>query len=104
MMKNHHLAKAIAEVSWSETVRQLEYKATKYGRTVVKVDRYFASSKTCSHCGSKKTDLNLSDRTFICPECGFSLDRDLNAAINIEKEGLRILTNSRSVALQIYAY
>ena len=83
MMKNKHLAEAIAKQKFYEFKRQIKYKAEMYGIKVVEVDRFYASSKTCSHCGHIKKDLKLSDRTYICPVCGARLDRDLNAAINL---------------------
>ncbi len=87
MLKNHHLAQAIADVGFGEFRRQLEYKATWYGCRVVVADRWFASSKTCSGCGWKDERLTLADRTFRCqhPICGLVLDRDRNAAINLSK-------------------
>lgn len=88
MMKNHKLAQAISDVSWSEFVRQLQYKCEWNGRQLVKVDRFFPSSKMCSVCGSL-TELDLSIRKWTC-SCGAMHDRDTNAAINIQKEGLRI--------------
>jgi len=83
MMKNKHLAEAIAKQKFYEFKRQIKYKAEMYGIKVVEVGRFYASSKTCSHCGHIKKDLKLSDRTYICPVCGTKLDRDLNAAINL---------------------
>ena len=83
MMKNRSLTMAIAEQKWFEFKRQIKYKAEEYGIEVVEVDRFYASSKTCSHCGHIKTDLKLSDRTYRCSECGLVIDRDLNAAINL---------------------
>ena len=83
MVKNHCLAKAILDCAWGELRRQLEYKAIQHGVEVVTVDRWFPSSKTCSNCGCIKDDLTLSDRTFTCADCGFELDRDLNAARNL---------------------
>lgn len=82
MMKNRHLSKAIAQQKLYEFRRQLEYKTQKYGIELVLADRWFSSSKTCSCCGAIKSDLKLKDRTFKC-DCGFVLDRDLNAAINL---------------------
>ena len=89
MIKNHCLAESISECSWYEFVRQLEYKANWYGRTVIKIDRFFPSSKTCSNCGCVKDKLLLSQRTYHCNECGFTIDRDLNASINILNVGLK---------------
>jgi putative transposase len=83
MLRNHSLAKHISDAAWGEFVRQLEYKATWYGSTVVKADRFFPSSKTCSSCGAVKAKLPLEIRTYHCETCGLTLDRDLNAAINL---------------------
>ena len=91
MLANHKLAKCIQDVSFSEFVRVLEYKCNKYGRTLVRVDRFYPSSKTCSHCGHVNKNLTLSDREWVCPECGALIDRDYNAAVNILNEGLRII-------------
>lgn len=82
MMKNKHLAKSIAAQKLYEFKRQMKYKCEKYGIKFVEADRWFASSKTCSCCGKIKSDLKLKDRVFIC-ECGFKMDRDLNASINL---------------------
>lgn len=92
MMKNHCLADSISECSWFEFVRQLEYKANWYGRTIVKIDRFFPSSKTCSNCGYIKETMTLSERKWICPKCGSELDRDINASKNILKQGLNSLS------------
>jgi len=89
MMKNHHLAGAIQDASWSEFKRQLLYKAEWQGKNILQVDTFFPSSKTCGHCGHKNNDLKLSDREWICPHCGQLLDRDLNAALNIKNECIR---------------
>ena len=83
MIKNHKLAKSISDASFSEIRRQLEYKCKWYGKELIIINRFFPSSKTCSGCGSVKFDLKLSDRQYTCEECGLSIDRDLNASINI---------------------
>lgn len=88
MMKNHCLAKSIADVSLSELVRMIKYKAEWYGRTVLQVDRWFPSSKTCYNCNYVKQDLTLDDREWVCPRCEVKHDRDLNAARNIRKQGI----------------
>ena len=92
MVKNHNLAKSISDVSWSKFVEFLKYKASWYGRTLVQIDTFFPSSKTCSSCGNIKKDLTLNNREYICSSCGMVLDRDYNAALNILREGLRILS------------
>ncbi len=90
MVKNHKLAKAISDVGWGEFVRQLEYKANWYGRTLVKVDKFYPSSKRCSACGHILDALALDIRVWTCPECGVIHDRDSNAARNVLAAGLAV--------------
>jgi putative transposase len=85
MMANRKLAKAIQDMGFYEFRRQLDYKTKLYGSELVIVDRWFPSSKTCSRCGKKKETLSLSERVFDCDHCGLQIDRDLNAAINLQK-------------------
>ena len=85
MMKNKHLSKAVGQQGFYEIRRQLEYKCEEKGIELVVADRFYPSSKTCSKCGHIKTDLKLSDRTYKCPKCGYEIDRDLNASINLAK-------------------
>ena len=96
MLKNHNLAKPISDVSWSETTRQLAYKANWYGREYVQVDTFFASSQLCNSCGYKNEDVkDLRVREWICPRCGKLHNRDENASQNILQEGKKILAKSR---------
>lgn len=87
MLKNHCLAQAIQDVSLHEFNRQLEYKANWYGRTIHRLSRWFPSSKTCSECGWINQSFRLKDREWTCNSCGIHHDRDMNAAINIERQG-----------------
>ena len=87
MVKNHHLARSVSDAALGEFRRQLEYKTARTGAVVCVVDRWFPSSKTCSNCGVVKAKLSLSERTFNCDACGLSMDRDVNAAINIKVAG-----------------
>jgi putative transposase len=88
LVKNDSLAKHISDASWGEFARQLAYKTKWYGSTLVKADRFYPSSKTCSQCGTVKATLSLDERTFCCETCGLNLDRDVNAAINLARQGL----------------
>lgn len=83
MVRNHHLAKAVSDAAFGEFRRQLEYKTARTGAALHVVDRWFASSKTCSKCGRVKAKLSLSERVYRCDGCGLVMDRDLNAAVNI---------------------
>jgi putative transposase len=85
MLANRKLAKAISDMGFYEFRRQLNYKCELYGSELVVVDRWYPSSKTCSHCGHKKETLCLKQREFVCESCGLKIDRDLNAAINLSK-------------------
>src|SRR5437588_6156709 len=98
MLANHCLAQAVSDASFFEVKRQLLYKAEQYGSSVQLVDRWYASSKTCSGCGWVNEDLTLAEREFICHDCGLSIDRDLNAARNIQAEALRLVTDVPVVA------
>jgi len=90
MIRNHSLARAISDASWSELRRMLEYKADWYGRTVIAVDRFYPSSKTCSVCGVITASLPLNVREWTCSACGMSHDRDVNAAKVLRAAGLAV--------------
>jgi putative transposase len=96
MVKNRKLAKSLSDAAFSEFYTTLSYKAAWYGKEIVKVDRWFASSKTCSCCGWKNEKLTLSNRIFNCPICGLSKDRDLNASENILQQALRVSSAIRT--------
>lgn len=93
MLKNRRLARSLADASFSSLTEKIKYKADLNCRTVIQVGRFFPSSKMCSHCGTKKANLSLKERVFICDGCGHTERRDLNAAINIRNEGIRLLNN-----------
>lgn len=97
MQKNHSLAKSIADASWSEFVRQLEYKSMWYGRELVGIDRWYPSSKRCSDCGHTVKSMPLNVREWTCPECGTIHDRDINAARNVLAAGLAVSALGESV-------
>ena len=95
MMKNHNFAKIIGDCSWYELLRQLQYKADWNNRCYIKIDRFVPSSQMCSNCGYINNKVkNISIREWTCPNCGVIHDRDINAAINILNEGLRLLTEA----------
>lgn len=85
MMKNHRLARGISDSSWSEFIRQLEYKCLWNGKTFYKIDKFYPSSKTCSACGNVHHELILADRIWVCPVCKKEHDRDINASLNIKR-------------------
>ena len=99
MIRNHRLAKSIADVGWGELVRQLEYKSGWYGRTFVQIDKFYPSSKRCSTagCGHQMDKMPLHVRSWTCPKCGTIHDRDINAAINILAAGLAVLAWGEAV-------
>jgi len=97
MVKNHCLAKAISDVGWSEFVRQLEYKAAWYGRSIVKLDKWYPSSKRCFDCGHILDSLPLDVRSWACPACGVVHDRDSNAAKNILAAGLAVAAYGEAI-------
>jgi putative transposase len=97
MVKNHKLALAISDASWGELVRQLTYKCQWYGRELIKIDRWFPSSKRCGKCGHVVGKLPLNVREWECPECGTHHDRDINAANNILAAGLAVKVCGASV-------
>ncbi len=87
MMKNHHLAKAVQEQGFHEFYRQMEYKCRWNNIAFITADRYYPSSKMCCICGHIKKDLKLSERTYVCPICGNSIDRDVQASVNLKRYG-----------------
>lgn len=93
LKRNRKLSLSISDASWGKILRQLVYKSALFGGQVIKVGRFFASSKFCSVCGIKNQSLTLADRSWTCNSCGETHDRDLNAAINIEREALRLVTS-----------
>lgn len=98
MVKNKKLSKAISDAGWSKFMTLLKYKLEREGKYYIEIDRWFASSKICSHCGEKHIMLTLDERSWTCSSCGINLDRDENASKNIREEGIRLLLNNLVVA------
>ncbi len=98
MQKNRHLSKSIGDASWSEFLRQLEYKAHWYGRELIGIDKWYPSSKRCSDCGHTVPKMPLNVRQWTCPECGSEHDRDVNAARNVLAAGLAVSALGESVS------
>ena len=94
MTKNHHLAKVIQDASFGTLVSMLKYKAAWHNRKIIEIGRFFPSSKICSNCGHRMNYMGLEIRKWTCPQCNTIHDRDINAAINIKNEGLRILDST----------
>lgn len=99
MMKNHMLAKSVFDASFGMILEQLKYKCDWYGKQFIQIDKWFPSSKTCYHCGQEKHDLALSDRVWTCSKCNKKIDRDINAAQNILREGLRTLLYRQDLSI-----
>ena len=100
MLKNRKLAKHIADVGWGCFATFVKYKTEWYGKTLVEIDQWFPSSQLCSNCGFRNSNLKLSDRTWVCPQCGCVHDRDVNAANNILKSGLGTNSDSKQKQLE----
>jgi putative transposase len=96
MMSNRHLAQAVGDVGFYEIKRQLQYKCELYGAHLIEIDQWFPSSRLCSACGWKNGNLTLADRKWVCPECGCIHERDVNAAVNIRDEAMRLLNENPS--------
>ena len=95
MMQNRKLSKAIGDASWNSLITKLQYKLEKNGAQLIKINRFYPSSKTCSCCGNIKKELKLSERMYACQACGHTQDRDINASINLRNEGIRIMAESK---------
>ena len=91
MKKCLNLGKSVSDIGWGKFTQILEELCNKFGKLLIRVDRWYPSSKTCSHCGYINKELKLEDRVYACPECGHVMSRDKNAAANILKEGFQIL-------------
>lgn len=102
MIKNHKLSKSISDASFSKFFSFLQYKCKWYGKELIKIPRFAPSSKTCSKCGAVKQELQLSERSYHCSSCNYEIDRDLNAAININRIGVAILNERGDYIRPIY--
>ena len=91
MMKNKHLAKAVQEQCFYEFYRQMQYKCAWSGVQFITADRFYPSSKLCSRCGNVKSDLKLSDRIYVCDDCGNKIDRDFQAGVNLKRYGEQLV-------------
>ena len=96
MKKGLNLGKSVSDIGWGKFTQILEELCNKLGKLLIRVDRWYPSSKTCSHCGYINKDLKLEDRVYVCHECGHVISRDKNAAANILEEGFRILEENMS--------
>ncbi len=90
MSKALNFGKSVNDNSWGMLTTFLDYKLKEEGKSLIKIDKWFPSSKMCSHCGNVKQNLQLSERTYVCEHCGTIINRDVNAAINIKNEGMRM--------------
>jgi len=100
MMKNRRLARTIGDAGWGDLLRMVTYKQEWAGGKVIKINRFFPSSKTCSECNFVRKDMSLSVRNWLCPSCGIEHDRDINAALNILKQGVeRLGVEKKALAL-----
>ena len=90
MMRNHKIARAMQDAALGEVNRVIDYKCMFYNKPCIKTGQFFASPKTCNHCGQKNEKLTLSDRVWVCPHCKKVVERDYNAARNILEEGIRL--------------
>ena len=95
MVKNRRLSKSISDASFSTFRSQLEYKTKWYGKELILADRFYASTKICSKCGTKKDSMSLSERVYKCEVCGMELDRDLNSAYNLRAIGVNVAESTR---------
>lgn len=96
MKKSLRLGKSLSDNGWGGFIQLLEQQCIKYGHLLIRVGKWFPSSKTCISCGYIHRELKLNDRLYVCPECGNAMDRDHQAALNIKKEAVRILAEEYS--------